>query len=111
MTICAAFKRKAGLSRIRSGTASRNWGRTVCLQVPRQPIQYIRSQPANLPALIAALLGKAAQEHQPGDDQLGSARKSRDVVGAEEFLNGRRGLIDPGREGYFHARGHWLVRS
>jgi len=57
-----------------------------------------------LPAPIAALLWEAAEKHQAGDDEFGTAGEPGDVVGAEEFLNRREGIVDPARQGYGYMR-------
>jgi hypothetical protein len=57
-----------------------------------------------LSAAISALLWETTQQNQAGDDELGPSSKARHVVGAEKFLERRKGFVNPAGQSDLGAR-------
>jgi len=80
-------------------------------QLPRQPIQDIRSQPTDLAPVIPTPLRKTAQQYQARNDEFRATREARYVMGAEKLLEGKRRFIDPAGERHSRAGGrdNWIT--
>ena len=66
-----------------------------CLQIVRQPIQYIRPHPADPAAMKSVLPRKPAKHNHAQHDPSRSPCQACDVVGAQELLPGREALVHP----------------
>ena len=63
-----------------------------------QPALDILTPPPDGPAVKSLFLRKVPDSAQRGEYPPVAARESRDVVGTQEFLMGRKAFIDPLRQ-------------
>ena len=76
-----------------AAVATMTSGEALC-----QPALDILTPPPDSAAVKSLLGRKVPNSCQRGEDPPVAPRESRDVVGAQEFLIGRKAFIDPLRE-------------
>jgi len=74
-------------------------------QLPREPVDNLRTQPTDPAASELPTLRKAAQPFEAGDHEPRAAGEPSHIVRAQEFVEGWRGLVDPARQGHFPTPG------
>jgi hypothetical protein len=66
-------------------------------EIPCHPVDDIRAQPTDLATAEAPPLREAAEPYEAGDHELWAAGEPSHIMRAQEFMEGRQGLVDPTR--------------